>query len=88
QYLSRAYFGNFETAREQPDTYLGQDERKIVPSVDEQLAALDGKADPQVGKLKTRWDSTSAAPTSAISKPLASSPTPTSVRMNARLCRR
>ncbi|NMZ67740.1 hypothetical protein SAMN05216370_3189 [Pseudomonas peli] len=61
QYLSRAYFGNFETAREQPDTYLGQDERKIVPSVDAQLAALDGKADPQVGKLKTRWDYLKAA---------------------------
>ncbi|MFG0720206.1 hypothetical protein ACF8PU_00795 [Pseudomonas sp. GLN_6] len=61
QYLSRAYFGNFETAREQPDTYLGQDERKIVPSVDAQLAALDSKADPQVGKLKTRWDYLKAA---------------------------
>ncbi|MDF3193179.1 MULTISPECIES: hypothetical protein [unclassified Pseudomonas] len=61
QYLSRAYFGNFETAREQPDTYLGQDERKIVPSVDAQLAALDGKADPQVGKLKTRWEYLKAA---------------------------
>jgi hypothetical protein len=61
QYLSRAYFGNFETAREQPDTYLGQDERKIVPSVDAQLAALDSKSDPQVGKLKTRWDYLKAA---------------------------
>ena len=61
QYLSRAYFGNFETAREQPDTYLGQDERKIVPSVDAQLAALDSKADPQLGKLKTRWDYLKAA---------------------------
>ena len=61
QYLSRAYFGNFETAREQPDTYLGQDERKIVPSVDAQLAALDGKSDLQVGKLKTRWDYLKAA---------------------------
>lgn len=61
QYLSRAYFGNFETAREQPDNYLGQDERKIVPSVDEQLGALDGKANPQIGKLKTRWDYLRAA---------------------------
>lgn len=61
QYLSRAYFGNFETAREQPDTYLGQDERKIVPSVDAQLATLDGKANPQIGKLKTRWDYLKAA---------------------------
>ncbi|TIH10552.1 hypothetical protein [Pseudomonas leptonychotis] len=61
QYLSRAYFGNFETAREQPNTYLGQDERKIVPAVDAQLDALDSKSDPQVGKLKTRWDYLKAA---------------------------
>lgn len=61
QYLSRSYFGNFETAREQPDTYLGQDERKIVPTVDAQLAALDSSANPQVGKLKTRWDYLKAA---------------------------
>lgn len=56
QYLSRAYMGSFETAREQPDTYLGQDERRLVPSVDEQLAALDGKTDPAVARLKVRWD--------------------------------
>ncbi|MGE6793945.1 hypothetical protein ACQKFS_18200 [Pseudomonas guineae] len=61
QYLSRAYFGNFETAREQPNTYLGQDERKIVPSVDQQLAALNSKANPQIGKLKTRWEYLKAA---------------------------
>ncbi|MFP6847950.1 MAG: hypothetical protein VCA57_04545 [Pseudomonas sp.] len=61
QYLSRAYFGNFEIAREQPDNYLGQDERKIVPSVDQHLAALDGKTNPQIGKLKTRWDYLKAA---------------------------
>lgn len=56
QYLSRAYMGSFETAREQPDTYLGQDERRLVPSIDEQLAQLDGKSSPVVAKLKTRWD--------------------------------
>ena len=61
QYLSRAYFGNFETAREQPNTYLGQDERKIVPSVEEQLALLDGKSDPKINKLKTRWEYLKAA---------------------------
>jgi outer membrane murein-binding lipoprotein Lpp len=61
QYLSRAYLGSFEIAREQTATYLGQDERKIVPAVDAQLAALDAKADPQVGKLKTRWDYLKAA---------------------------
>jgi len=55
QYLSRAYVGSFETAREQPDTYLGQDERRLVPSIDEQLAALDDTADPAVTRLKTRW---------------------------------
>src|SRR3990167_9054731 len=67
--LSKALLGVLEetrklarpTAREQPDTYLGQDERKIVPSVDAPLAALDSKADPQVGKLKTRWDYLKAA---------------------------
>lgn len=56
QYLSRAYMGSFETAREQPDTYLGQDERRLVPSIDEQVAQLDGKSSPVVAKLKTRWD--------------------------------
>lgn len=56
QYLSRAYVGSFETAREQPDTYLGQDERRLVPSIDEQLAALDGQGNPAIAKLKTRWD--------------------------------
>lgn len=55
QYLSRAYVGSFETAREQSDTYLGQDERRLVPALDEQIAALDDKADPTVAKLKTRW---------------------------------
>lgn len=56
QYLSRAYVGSFETAREQPDTYLGQDERHLVPSIDEQLAALDSQSNPAIAKLKTRWD--------------------------------
>lgn len=56
QYLSRAYVGSFETAREQPDTYLGQDERRLVPSIDEQLAALDSQSNPDIAKLKTRWD--------------------------------
>lgn len=56
QYLSRAYMGSFETAREQPDTYLGQDERLLVPSIDKQVAQLDSKSSPVVAKLKTRWD--------------------------------
>ena len=55
QYLSRAYIGSFEIAREQPDTYLGQDERYLVPAIDAQLAGLDAKRDPTVAKLKTRW---------------------------------
>ena len=55
QYLSRAYIGSFETAREQPDTYLGQDERVLVPAIDQQLASLDG-SNPTIARLKTRWD--------------------------------
>lgn len=56
QYLSRAYVGSFETAREQPDTYLGQDERQLVPAIDEQLASIDERSNPAMAKLKTRWD--------------------------------
>lgn len=56
QYLSRAYIGSFETAREQPDTYLGQDERQLVPSIDTQLADLAGQGDPAIAKLRTRWE--------------------------------
>ena len=61
QYLSRAYIGTFEIAREQPDTYLGQDERLLVPAVDAELAALDDKANPAIGKLKVRWGYLKAA---------------------------
>lgn len=55
QYLSRAYIGSFEIAREQPGTYLGQDERLLLPLIDAELEALDDTADPQVARLKTRW---------------------------------
>ncbi|GIZ13199.1 hypothetical protein [Pseudomonas sp. NCCP-436] len=55
QYLSRSYLGTFEIAREQPATYLGQDERLLLPAIDNELAALDAKADPQVDRLQTRW---------------------------------
>lgn len=55
QYLSRSYIGTFEIAREQPDTYLGQDERLLLPAIDAELDALDEQADPQVVRLKTRW---------------------------------
>lgn len=55
QYLARSYLGNFEIAREQPDTYLGQDERLLLPAIDAELAALDAKANPQLSKLRTRW---------------------------------
>jgi len=61
QYLSRSYVGSFEIAREQPDTYLGQDERLLVPAVDQELAALDQAATPDVGKLKVRWEYLKAA---------------------------
>ncbi|MBS7691223.1 hypothetical protein I0E98_15310 [Pseudomonas lalucatii] len=56
QYLSRAYIGSFEIAREQPDTYLGQDERLLVPAVDQELAALAGQSDPALNKLRVRWE--------------------------------
>lgn len=56
QYLSRAYVGSFETAREQPETYLGQDERSLVPSIDQQLAELDSASNPAIARLKTRWE--------------------------------
>ena len=55
QYLSRSYLGTFEIAREQSDTYLGQDERLLLPAIDSELNALDEKADPQVARLQTRW---------------------------------
>lgn len=55
QYLSRAYVGSFETAREQPDTYLGQDERQLVPLIDAELARFDERSNPELAKLKTRW---------------------------------
>ncbi|MNT80485.1 hypothetical protein D3C72_2199490 [compost metagenome] len=55
QYLSRAYIGTFEIARENDHTYIGQDERGLLPEIDQQLAPLDDKADPAVAKLKTRW---------------------------------
>jgi hypothetical protein len=55
QYLSRSYIGSFEIAREQPDNYVGQDERVLVPQIDKELGALDGKANPVVAKLQTRW---------------------------------
>lgn len=61
QYLSRSYVGTFEIAREQPDTYLGQDERLLVPAVDQELAALDDRQDPRIGKLKMRWEYLKAA---------------------------
>ena len=55
QYLSRSYVGTFEIAREQTDNYIGQDERQLVPQIDEELAKLDAKANGAVAKLKTRW---------------------------------
>jgi hypothetical protein len=59
QYLSRSYMGNFEIAREQTDIYLGQDERKLVPQVDEELAARQGNG--ELAKLKVRWEYLKAA---------------------------
>ncbi|OEC33165.1 hypothetical protein A7D25_20380 [Pseudomonas sp. 21C1] len=61
QYLSRAYIGSFEIAREQPDTYLGQDERLLVPAIDAELAGLGDTDNPELTKLKVRWDYLKAA---------------------------
>jgi hypothetical protein len=58
QYLSRAYMGSFEIAREQTDVYLGQDERKLVPAIDAELATLDAA---DLSKLKVRWGYLKAA---------------------------
>lgn len=56
QYLARAYFGAFEIAREQPNSYLGQDERALVPAIDKEVEALANQ-NPQAGdKLKVRWN--------------------------------
>lgn len=61
QYLSRSYLGTFEIAREQPGTYLGQDERLLLPAIDSELQALKDQSDPQVSKLQTRWSYLRAA---------------------------
>ncbi|MBC9248833.1 hypothetical protein A9179_00955 [Pseudomonas alcaligenes] len=61
QYLSRSYIGTFEIAREQPDNYLGQDERVLVPEIDQEMAALDDKNNPGNAKVKTRWNFLRAA---------------------------
>lgn len=61
QYLSRAYIGTFEISRENGGSYIGQDERKLLPDIDQRLASLDDKADPAVAKLKTRWSFLKAA---------------------------
>lgn len=56
QYLSRSYMGTFEIAREQPDTYLGQDERILLPKIDRQLNDLGSNDDPAQNKLRARWE--------------------------------
>lgn len=90
QYLYRSYLGTFETAREQSDQYLGQDERTLVPAIDTRLSQLDDKSNPAIGKLKTRWgylraalldmNSQSNALISASGRPFA----PTTVDRHAR----
>ena len=54
QYLYRSYMGSFETARDQPDLYIGQDERQLVPTIDSVLDGMDDSR-PGVARLKTRW---------------------------------
>ena len=49
----------YRLLRDRPRTagYLPRpDERHLVPAIDAQLAELDGKRDPLLAKLKTRWD--------------------------------
>ena len=53
QYLYRSYIGSFETARDEPDIYLGQDERLLVPSIDAVFA--ERANDAAINKLKVRW---------------------------------
>lgn len=54
QYLYRSYMGSFETARDRPDLYIGQDERQLVPTIDSVLDGMDDSR-PGVARLKTRW---------------------------------
>ncbi len=54
QYLYRSYMGSFEIARDRTDIYLGQDERQLVPHIDQVLEGMD-ESKPGVTKLKTRW---------------------------------
>lgn len=61
QYISRSYLGSFEIARENPEVYVGQDERKIVPAVDEELKKLSPQGNPELSKLTARWDYLRAA---------------------------
>ncbi|WP_286975504.1 hypothetical protein [Pseudomonas sp.] len=68
QYLSRSYMGTFEIAREQPDTYLGQDERQLVPDIDQELAKLAKTDTPAALKLHARWEYLKAALTDMNSK--------------------
>lgn len=89
QYLSRSYLGNFEIAREQTDNYLGQDERLLVPQVEEELNAREGSG--ELAKLKVRWaylkaalndlNSQSSALASASGRPFA----PITVHRHTRL---
>nr|WP_239482244.1 hypothetical protein [Pseudomonas insulae] len=53
QYLYRAYVGLFEISREQQQlTYVGQDERQLLPSIDGQLQRLAGK---HATAVQARW---------------------------------
>ncbi|CAD5106644.1 hypothetical protein [Zestomonas carbonaria] len=55
QYLFRAYIGTFEIAREDGEHYLGQDERKLVPSIDSEFSQLSVQNPAELDKLMTRW---------------------------------
>ncbi|SDI81999.1 hypothetical protein SAMN05216189_100967 [Pseudomonas delhiensis] len=59
QYLARAYLGVLEIAREAPQTYIGQDEKTLLPLIGNSLSRLPpGTAS---SKLQMRWNYLSTA---------------------------
>jgi len=54
QYLARSYLGVLEIAREAPQSYLGQDEKTLLPLISRSLSRLPPGA--ASGKLQMRWN--------------------------------
>lgn len=55
QYLFRSYVGSLELAREHADQYIGQDERLLVPEIDQDMNTLAEQDAAVKKKLDTRW---------------------------------